>query len=219
MLRRTSLLWGFLLLHRTGFKGTWVFPHTFGHLCAFCFSYFYGEGENDGCGRLLASMGVRLAFDAGEVWHLAAEKRGAEFFFHITEETQDGDLSCLKTPPLLQTHLPRFPFYNQPCRRRCISCKLEKPGPLSLGSVLIKFSCKIQLQFPYLWVTSSTPTGALNVHHENIWHHHILGSPAVSGPRELLIRKLLAHSGVFTSLTLKRSSPLCSLLHPCPAAD
>lgn len=114
-----------------------------------CFSYFWGG--DDGCGRLLPSMGVRLAFDAGEVWHLAGEKRGAEVFLnHITEETQSGDLSCLKTPPLLQTHLPRFPFYNQPCRRRCISCKLEKPGPLSLGSVLIKFSCKIQVQFPYL---------------------------------------------------------------------
>lgn len=110
-----------------------------------------GWGD-DGYGRLLPSMGVRLAFDAGEVWHLAGEKRGTEwfFFFHITEETQGGDLSCLKTPPLLQPHLPRFPFYNQPCRRRCISCKLEKPGPLSLGSVLIKFSCKIQVQFPYL---------------------------------------------------------------------
>lgn len=38
-------------------------------------------GRDDGCGRLLASMGVRLAFDAGELWHLAGEKRGAEFFF------------------------------------------------------------------------------------------------------------------------------------------
>lgn len=26
-------------------------------------------------------MGVRLAFDAGEVWHLAGEKRGTEWFF------------------------------------------------------------------------------------------------------------------------------------------
>lgn len=43
-----------------------------------CFSYFWGG--DDGCGRLLPSMGVRLAFDAGEVWHLAGEKRGAEVF-------------------------------------------------------------------------------------------------------------------------------------------
>lgn len=185
-----------------------------------CFSYFYGGGGMMAVGGFWPPwvLGWHLMLGSCGIW---PGKRGEQSFFfnHITEETQDGDLSCLKTPPLLQTHLPRFPFYNQRCRRRCISCKLEKPGPLSLGSVLIKFSCKIQVQFPYLWVTSSTPTGALNVHHENIWHHYILGSPAVSGPGELLIRKLLAHSGVFISLTLKRSSPLCSLLHPCPAMD
>lgn len=38
-------------------------------------------GGDDGYGRLLPSMGVRLAFDAGEVWHLAGEKRRTEWFF------------------------------------------------------------------------------------------------------------------------------------------
>lgn len=59
-------------------------------------------------------MGVRLAFDAGEVWHLAKEK-GKQGFYNITEETQDGDLSCPKTPPLLQTPLPpSFPSGTDP---------------------------------------------------------------------------------------------------------
>lgn len=31
-------------------------------------------------------MGVRLAFDAGEVWHLAGEKRGTEWFFFLTSQ-------------------------------------------------------------------------------------------------------------------------------------
>lgn len=95
-------------------------------------------------------LGWHLMLGRCGIWLGKRGEQSVFFFFHITEETQGGDLSCLKTPPLLQPHLPRFPFYNQPCRRRCISCKLEKPGPLSLGSVLIKFSCKIQVQFPYL---------------------------------------------------------------------
>lgn len=131
----------------SGFRRRWVFPHTFEHLCAFPTSGVGMMAVGGFCPPWV--LGWHLMLGRCGIW---LGKRGEQRFFlnHITEETQGGDLSCLKTLPLLQTHLPRFPFYNQPCRRRCISCKLEKPGPLSLRSVLIKFSCKIQVQFPYL---------------------------------------------------------------------
>jgi hypothetical protein len=110
-------------------------------------------------------------------------KRGRPRFYHITEETQDGGLSCPQPPPPWIHSPSTVSFYTpSPSRQRCISWKLEKPGSINLKWVLIKFSYKIQGQFPYLWVTPYTfPTGALNMYHENIWHHHILGSHAFYG--------------------------------------
>lgn len=123
---------------------------TYGHLCAFPIPM---GAENVCCGEASGLHGVRLAFDAGEVWHLAREKRGAEVFLshHRGNPRWRPFMSKDHPPPsCFRLHLPRFPCYNHPCRQRCVSCKLEKPGTLNLDSVLIKFSCKIQVQFPYL---------------------------------------------------------------------
>lgn len=74
----------FCIAQASGEHGS--FPRPLG-ICVLFLLLWVGGGGNDGCGRLLASMGVRLAFDAGEVWHLAGEKRGAEvFFFFITSQ-------------------------------------------------------------------------------------------------------------------------------------
>lgn len=114
-----------------------------------CFFYFYGERRRLLWGGLQPPwvLGWHLMLGRCGIWQ---GKRAEQRFLSHHRGSPRWRPFMSKDPPLLQTHSPPCPFYNQPCRQRCISCKLEKPGTLNLRSLLIKFSCKIQLQFPYL---------------------------------------------------------------------
>lgn len=65
----------FRIPQASGERGS--FPIPLG-ICVL-FLFLWGA-EKTAVGRPPASMGVRLAFDAGEVWHLAGEKSRAEVF-------------------------------------------------------------------------------------------------------------------------------------------
>jgi hypothetical protein len=76
------------------------------------------------------------------IWH---RKRGKQGFYNITEETQDGDLSCPQTPPLLQAPLPHcFPSRTDPAGKDAFPANwknqvLSTSSQCSLNSV-IKFT-------------------------------------------------------------------------------
>lgn len=98
----------FRIPQASGERGS--FPIPLG-ICVL-FLFLWGA-EKTAVGRPPASMGVRLAFDAGEVWHLAGEKSGAEVLSHHRGSPRWRPFMS-KDPPLLQTHSPHVPSITNP---------------------------------------------------------------------------------------------------------